>query len=872
MGDDIKVSIGAVDRTKAGTSSAKKRLLSLSKALAGAGAAALAGAMKKVVEVGSNYEEAINTVGVLSNATAAEVEALSTKARELGATTQFTATETADAMQEFARAGFSAAQTTKAIDGALELTAATGAEMAQSTSIMASTVKQFGLEARDTAKLADVYTFAINNSKLNMTSLTEAMKFAGTAGASFGMSVEETTAAVAAFADLGLEGSLAGSNFRMAMIQAAKATDKKTAVLKKYGLTMEDINPATHNFSEILQTVGEAGLTSADSIEIFGARAGTNIAALAAQVRDGTVDIDKFTEKLEKSAGTAAESSRKMLDTVKGDWTKLMSAIEERALQTFDKMKPTLRQIIQAWNLIVSEPAAAFGLAEPKALQESRKEMEKLERANARVNEMKNLIRATEQDLERIAEKQFYWEDQIAQLEKQRSFMGGLNWTKEKEKQLAIAKQNLQVQDELYKSSEYNIQNLENGIDAVIGGIEEQNRLAQETKKESLTPSSTPNVESPDGKTGGGTGGATEALKNMREEAAKTEQRLAITRDAFLDLTNVFDERTARSMADRIAAVEVQYQEILSNTELSETARVALVEEREAKISEVIDRELEKQTQAQIRANDKAVKEAERAAREKKSGTERALREQTATLKASYELQLQDQSLSNESRIALLLAYQSEYNALVQEFAAKGVQTNKATLAKFDSDVNRQMDSVLSSLKSEQEQFAQVGATYMRSVLSGIQSVASAEGPDKMKAVIRTLLTIGATVAGSFGGPVGIIAGAALGGAAQFFHSGGMFRSPGRAHGGAFNLKNDEGLAILQDQEGVLNNTKGMRAAGGPSGLHMMNKFGSAPGGGTVNIQAWDSRSMARFYKEQFLLEERRARELGIGLKGSERF
>ena len=143
------------------------------------------------------------------------------RARELGASTAFSATQASDAMIELARAGLSANDVIGAIGPALFLAGSSASSMSSATSLLAATMKQFDLSAADATRVSDVFTIAQQKSLFAMDSLTEAMKFGGTVGSAFGMSLEETTAALAQFRDLGVEGSMAGTQFRQAMIALA---------------------------------------------------------------------------------------------------------------------------------------------------------------------------------------------------------------------------------------------------------------------------------------------------------------------------------------------------------------------------------------------------------------------------------------------------------------------------------------------------------------------------------------------------------------------------------------------------------------------------------------------------------------------------
>lgn len=311
-----------------------------------AAAAAAVGFATASVMVGQEFQQSLVKVGAIAGATGDEMQALEDKARELGASTEYTASQAAVAMGDFARAGMTVNEIVAASGPAMLLAGSAGADMAQATGLMAATLAQFNLEAGEGTRISDVYSTALRKSLFDMSSLTEAMKYAGTVGAAFGMTLEETTASVAMFRNLGLEGSMAGTNLRMAMAKAAKPTSKAAAILKQYGLTVRDINPELHSFGEIMQTVGDASITTTEMLEIFGTRAGANVAMIAKQFSDGSTDFHTLLDELENSAGSTAELYDAMGQTVQYQARVAMSALQELLISTFDTFKGPLQDLM----------------------------------------------------------------------------------------------------------------------------------------------------------------------------------------------------------------------------------------------------------------------------------------------------------------------------------------------------------------------------------------------------------------------------------------------------------------------------------------------------------------------------------------------
>jgi len=300
-------------------------------------AAAAFGAATAVV--GAGFEAQMATVGAISGATRDEFQSLTDQARLLGRTTAFTATEAAQGLEALARAGTSVADSITISADALNLAATSGAGLEESTQQVIATMRQFGLEADQSGRIVDVMSKAMRTSLLDFDSVRDAMRYAGTAGAAFGNSLEETLAVVAKLRDLGLESTIAGTNVRMALVSLSKQTDKQQKALAKYGLTFEDVNPSALSLGEILKTVGEAGVSAADAMTLFSTRSGANMARLSQAIAAGKVDLQEYTEALRDSGGETEQMFGYIANTVTYQTRLGVSALQDFMLAlyaTFD--------------------------------------------------------------------------------------------------------------------------------------------------------------------------------------------------------------------------------------------------------------------------------------------------------------------------------------------------------------------------------------------------------------------------------------------------------------------------------------------------------------------------------------------------------
>jgi len=314
--------------------------------------------------VGANFEQQMSKVAAVRGIDKAsdDFQKLTDKARELGQTTLFTATQVGEGMEMLARAGLTTDEIMASTEHSLKLAAATGTDMATATSLVASAMRQFSLDASEAQRITDVYAKVTANSLFNIQGLADAMKFAGTVGSALGMSIEETSAAVAQFRDLGLDASLAGTQFRMAMAQAINPTDEAAKALDKYGLTVDDINPKLQGFDGVLRKLGEAGVEVEDTFEIFGRRAGGSMARLSQQFGESSEKFDTLLAGLRDSAGTTGAMYETMTDNVMGKFLEMKSAIEEVLLTVFDSVGGPLADLLSALRDLFRDVGSRLGL------------------------------------------------------------------------------------------------------------------------------------------------------------------------------------------------------------------------------------------------------------------------------------------------------------------------------------------------------------------------------------------------------------------------------------------------------------------------------------------------------------------------------
>ena len=249
------------------------------------------------------FEAEMSKVKAVSGATAEEFKALSDNAKELGASTMFSAREVASLQTEFAKLGFTADEITKVTESTLALAQASGSDLARAAEVAGSTLRAFGLDANETGRVTDVMASSFSSSALDMETFANSMKFVAPVAKSAGMSIEETSAMLAVLANAGIKGSQAGTSLRR-IISEIGASGKPT--------------------SEALKDLAAQGIGLADAKDEVGRSAQSALLILS----EGVDSIAPLTQQFKNSAGAAKEMADVMGDNAFGAGKRLESAME----------------------------------------------------------------------------------------------------------------------------------------------------------------------------------------------------------------------------------------------------------------------------------------------------------------------------------------------------------------------------------------------------------------------------------------------------------------------------------------------------------------------------------------------------------------
>ena len=302
------------------------------------------------VAVGNQFESAMSRVQAISGATGDELEALTDQALDLGATTAFSAKEAAAGMENLASAGFTVEEIMAAMPGLLDLAASSGSDLATASSIAASAIRGFGLEATEAGHVADVFAEAAARTNAQTEDMGEAMKYVAPVADAMGQSLEETAAAIGIMSDAGIVGSQAGTALRGAMSRLAKPTEVMTDKMTELGLSFFD---AQGNMLPLNGIVAEletkmAGLTQEQRnnalVTLFGQE---SLSGMLALMERGSDELINLTESFEAADGSAAAMAETMMNNTSGSLEEMMGALETLAIKIQQVLAPVVTKAAQ---------------------------------------------------------------------------------------------------------------------------------------------------------------------------------------------------------------------------------------------------------------------------------------------------------------------------------------------------------------------------------------------------------------------------------------------------------------------------------------------------------------------------------------------
>ena len=307
---------------------------------------ALAGVSTAAIKVGSDFEAQMSRVKAISGATGEEFEKLKNQAIQLGADTAFSSTQAAEGMENLAAAGFATNEIIEAMPGLLDLAAASGEDLANSSDIAASTLRGFGLAASDAGHIADVLAENANRTNSSVAETGEAMKYIAPLARAAGISMEETAAAIGIMANAGIQGSQAGTTLRGALSRLSKPTDDMQLAMDQLGISFYDSEGKMKSLSEQVAMLKDAMSDMTDEqknnylVTLYGQE---SLSGMLALINEGPDSLSKLTDAYEVCDGSAQKAAETMQDNLSGAVEQLKGSAESLGIVFYENVADSMK-------------------------------------------------------------------------------------------------------------------------------------------------------------------------------------------------------------------------------------------------------------------------------------------------------------------------------------------------------------------------------------------------------------------------------------------------------------------------------------------------------------------------------------------------
>ena len=316
----------------------------------------IVGAMGYASKLGVEFDDSMRKVQAISGATGQDLEALKAKAREMGATTKFSASDSAEALNYMAMSGWKSQDMIKGLPGIMDLAAASGEELGQVSDIVTDGLTAFGLKAKDSGHFADVLAAASANANTNVQMMGEGFKYAAPVAGALGYSIEDTSIAIGLMSNAGIKGEKAGTALRTMFTNLAKPTKAMKNQMDELGISITDSNGKMLPMRDVLDQLRDrfSGLSkdqqASAAATIFGKEA---MSGALAVINASEEDYAKLSKAIDNSEGSAKKMANTMEKGLGGSLRELRSASEELAISLFESIQPALSGMVSGLKHVV---------------------------------------------------------------------------------------------------------------------------------------------------------------------------------------------------------------------------------------------------------------------------------------------------------------------------------------------------------------------------------------------------------------------------------------------------------------------------------------------------------------------------------------
>lgn len=298
-----------------------------------------------------DFEAAMSQVKAVSGATGSEFDKLTAKAKEMGATTKFTAKESAEAFNYMAMAGWNAEQMTDGISGILNLAAASGEDLATTSDIVTDALTAFGLKASDATHFSDVLAQASSSANTDVGMMGETFKYVASMAGSLSYSIEDVALMTGLMANSGIKSTQAGTALNSVLTRLATNSSGAADAIAELGVNFYDSSGNARPLATVMGELREAtaGMNQEQKSNLANTVAGMEAQkGLLAILNASQEDYDKLAESINHADGAAEKMSKIKLDNLKGDITYFQSAVDGLKISLGKRLSNSwLRDIVQ---------------------------------------------------------------------------------------------------------------------------------------------------------------------------------------------------------------------------------------------------------------------------------------------------------------------------------------------------------------------------------------------------------------------------------------------------------------------------------------------------------------------------------------------
>ena len=343
----------AIQQNNEAISKTKAQLGGVIGTAAALGAALYAGPVKKAAE----FEAQMSSVQAISGASAGDMAKLSALAKEMGATTQFTAVESGKALEYMAMAGWKTKQMIGGLPGIMNLAAASGEDLGSVSDIVTDALTAFRMNAEDAGRFADVLAQASSNANTNVGMMGATFQKVAPVAGALGYSVEDMSLAIGLMANASIKADVAGTSLKTSLANMAKPTKQQAAYMDKYGISLTKTDGTMKTFGEVVENLRGSlgGLSEQEQIAAASAIFGKeSFAGMLAIVNASEQDYNKLTEAVYNCDGAAKRMAETKLDNLNGSITLAKSAFDALQVELGELLLPTLTEGVKKFTDIIT--------------------------------------------------------------------------------------------------------------------------------------------------------------------------------------------------------------------------------------------------------------------------------------------------------------------------------------------------------------------------------------------------------------------------------------------------------------------------------------------------------------------------------------